>query len=500
MTGLDPEEPTDPQRCTHTINCLDDCGTDAGQWLDAATTFVVADRESHSNNANDSPWFENNAARLIAGIGLAIMKHSGHACFADIRHVLEWPPRILSEFLSNYEVPFLPNLLGFLISGSHNAETIFATARNSLRLFIDERIAATTSKSEISLKQIVRGQKILILEIQPEDAGFLRPQTNLIFTTFLRQACQLARSFPGGRFAHGLRFHLDDFAANIGRIPQLAGTLNMMRGRNFGIAASVQTLGQIHALYRDESQPVIAGFASKIFQSPVDLADAKFASELSGMTTIQLTEYSESIEPDNEFEKRNITQTRRPIARSLYLPEEIRNAPVHFAYGRAATCFMAGFPAFQAWFRPAYQIPEYAGLFIKSRKRTHGILRRTPAIWRPAVELDEVTELRNGLTNTVGWSLLKIQERLEIVKKKIDWENTPELAQEWWIAFQKENEKNLKLVLRLAEELAIRKATIQDFFSAFRHSKTNHIHANLHFMDYTRLKKSEEKKKRDNKK
>ena len=51
------------------------------------------------------------------------------------------------------------------------------------------------------------------------------------------------------------------------------------------------------------------------------------------------------------------------------------------------------------------------------------------------------------------------------------------------------------LVLRLAEELFNRQATITEFFLAYVYSNTDNIQANLHYLDYTRLKKEEEKKK-----
>lgn len=55
------------------------------------------------------------------------------------------------------------------------------------------------------------------------------------------------------------------------------------------------------------------------------------------------------------------------------------------------------------------------------------------------------------------------------------------------------------MVLRLIEELKVRSATITEFFLSYVYSNTDNIQANLHYLDYTRLKKEEEKnkKKRD---
>jgi hypothetical protein len=55
----------------------------------------------------------------------------------------------------------------------------------------------------------------------------------------------------------------------------------------------------------------------------------------------------------------------------------------------------------------------------------------------------------------------------------------------------------MPLVLRLAEELQVRKATITEFFLAYVYSNTDNIQANLSYLDYTRLKKEEEKKKKE---
>jgi hypothetical protein len=52
------------------------------------------------------------------------------------------------------------------------------------------------------------------------------------------------------------------------------------------------------------------------------------------------------------------------------------------------------------------------------------------------------------------------------------------------------------LVFRLAEELRNRKATIAEFFLAYVYSNTDNIQANLHYLDYTRLKNAPEKREK----
>ena len=52
------------------------------------------------------------------------------------------------------------------------------------------------------------------------------------------------------------------------------------------------------------------------------------------------------------------------------------------------------------------------------------------------------------------------------------------------------------MVLRMAEELRTRKATITEFFLSYVYSNTDNIQANLHYLDYDRLKKEHEAKTR----
>lgn len=93
-----------------------------------------------------------------------------------------------------------------------------------------------------------------------------------------------------------------------------------------------------------------------------------------------------------------------------------------------------------------------------------------------------------------GWSATRVFDTLTKVKEEIGWPDTAGSARKWWEAFEKENSHRMSLVLRLAEEIRNRRATITDFFLAYVYSNTDNIQANLHYLDYTRLKRFAEKK------
>ena len=91
----------------------------------------------------------------------------------------------------------------------------------------------------------------------------------------------------------------------------------------------------------------------------------------------------------------------------------------------------------------------------------------------------------------------RIREKLDEVRRQIDWDNTTGSARKWWEEFEAGNAARLELVMRLAEELAVRKATITEFFLAVVFTNVNSIQANLHYLDYyTRLKKEDVRKKK----
>ena len=123
----------------------------------------------------------------------------------------------------------------------------------------------------------------------------------------------------------------------------------------------------------------------------------------------------------------------------------------------------------------------------------------------PLVDLEKLRQLatqpaqtvKPGITNTKGWPAERIAARLEAVKAALGWAGTTGSARKWWDAFEHENSHRLGLVLRLAEELAIRKASFAEFFLAYVYSNTDNIQANLCYLDYTRLKKEDERQKKD---
>lgn len=110
----------------------------------------------------------------------------------------------------------------------------------------------------------------------------------------------------------------------------------------------------------------------------------------------------------------------------------------------------------------------------------------------------EISKLPPGISNTRGWSDDEVRTKLDQVLKTMDWENTTDNdAKQWWCEFEENNRLRLALVLRVAEELSLKKATVQEFYLAYTASgETQNIQGVLYYLEFLRLKKDEEKKKR----
>jgi ATP-dependent Clp protease ATP-binding subunit ClpX len=98
-------------------------------------------------------------------------------------------------------------------------------------------------------------------------------------------------------------------------------------------------------------------------------------------------------------------------------------------------------------------------------------------------------ETTPGITDTRDWSDEELWNGIEALKNdRLGWKDTTGSARKWWESFEQENRHRPALIHRLAEELRNRKATISEFFLAYVYSNTDNIQANLHYLDYKRLK------------
>jgi type IV secretory pathway TraG/TraD family ATPase VirD4 len=491
-------------------NILGKIETDTDAKLIANT--IIQATESPTARA-DSPFFKNNALAVLNAVFVGLLHDPNEKLsMPRVHQLVQSGNKNLAAWLEAHPAAIrnTKTFVDLVKSGSQNADTIMSELGMRLSAWDLDAIRTTTSKNELDLETLVQKPTLFIVELRESELEMLRPMANVIVTEILRFLTKRAESCPGTCLPRPVGLVIDEFASALGRLPDIHVKLNTLRSRNVSIVAAVQSLSQINANYGDDGESVIAGFSTKIFMPNLDVTDAEWASKESGQMTIRFkTSSSGSNKKLTEvFASKNDGSQEQVQQRPVLTPDEIGKPADNIN-----TFFMPNTPVFQGFLIPQFKIPEMSARIKESEKNILQ-LRTSPIVYQdaPLPNLTPVqgsggtggaapsgppgTGIRPGITDTRGWSESQVNTKLEEVKGRLEWDKTTGSARKWWLAFESENKSRPALILRLAEELDIRKATITEFFLAYVYSNTDNIQANLNYLDYSRLKRQEEEKKR----
>lgn len=485
-------------------NILSKIHDDTDAKLIANTIIMATDQP---NAKSDSPFFRNNALSILNSVMCGLLHDpEENLSMPRIHELIQSGMKPLCEWIKQHPHA-LRNSRTFVelaTSGSQNADTIMSELGMRLSAWDLKAIRATTCLDELDVEKLVTEPSLFIVELRESELEMLRPLANVIVVEVLRFLTKYAESCPGHKLPRPVGFVIDEFASALGRLPDIHVKLNTLRSRNVSITAAIQSIGQVKANYGDDADSVLAGFSTKIFLPPLDMQDSEWASKETGQMTIRFkTESTGSNRKMIEwFASKNDGTQEQVQQRAVLTPDEIGRPA-----DKITTFFMPETPPFQGHIEFYFKIPEINDRIQESEQAPELKLREEPIEYEETLPDGSNMEtaggnqaaggLPPGITNTKGWEDDKIREKLDETKKKLDWDNTTGSARKWWEAFENENKHRLALVLRLAEELANRKATITEFFLAYVYSNTDNIQANLHYLDYTRLKKEEEKRKKE---
>jgi type IV secretory pathway TraG/TraD family ATPase VirD4 len=282
---------------------------------------------------------------------------------------------------------------------------------------------------------------------------------------------------------------VDEFASALGRLPDIHIKLNTLRSRNVSIVAAIQSIGQIKGNYGEDWESVISGFSTKIFMPSLDYMDAEWASKESGTMTVRYRTASKGTNrkiTDN-FSHRNLSSNEQIQQRQVLTPGEVGRPA-----GNEATFFLPETPVFQGHLTPYYKLPYMVKCFDQADGGEEAIkLRESPIEYEevpePVTTKDEAEKTADKVNEDEIWEALE-----DIKVSELDWENTTGDARKWWEAFEEENKHRINLVLKVAQEIQKRDASITDFFLAYVYSNTDNIQATLAYLDYTMHMKSAE--------
>ena len=470
-----------------------------------ANTIIMA--TDSPNSKSDSPFFRNNALAILNAIMVGLLNdNNDKLSMPRIHELIQSGIKPLCNWLEAHPQAYRTTrtFIELSRSGSQNADTIMSELSMRTAAWDLTAIRATTSKMELDLENLIQKPSLLIIELRESELEMLRPMANIIVVEILRFLTKRAEQCPGVKLPRPVSLVIDEFASALGRIADIHVKLNTLRSRNVSITAAIQSTAQVKANYGDDSDSVLAGFSTKIFMPALDVVDSEWASKESGQMTVRFKTASKgSNKKLIEFWASNNDGTQEQVQqRAVLTPDEIGRPSDDIA-----TFFMPNTPVFQGYLVPYYQISEMRRRLGEFDKEENELKIREQPIQYEEKPMDAPPPpsdtsatpggLPAGISNVRGWPEEQIKKKLEEVKEKLDWVNTTGSAKKWWEAFETENKHRVALVLRLAEELQNRKATITEFFLAYVYSNTDNIQANLHYLDYTRLKKEEEKKKKE---
>ncbi len=233
-------------------------GLEPATWnpIASATSTAIAaelaDNFTAEGKRSPSAHWYLSAANLLAALIRCEHEHLG-----DMRSVLtrlnktQVPEYVgLAENIKNQTAAEL--LVAIAHTPEREAGSIVSTARSSISLWIDDRIARATrpSPQELDLDALLENGETLYLVAPGEEAERLRPLFSALLQTLLRRATAQART-QGGVLAPRLLLALDE-AANFTRIPRLAGYASSGPGQGIQLLLCFHDLAQLEAAYGPE--------------------------------------------------------------------------------------------------------------------------------------------------------------------------------------------------------------------------------------------------------
>jgi type IV secretion system protein VirD4 len=225
-----------------TWNPLDEA-EDAGAAAELADIFTADGKQS------PSPHWYLSASNLLTG--LSLLEHAeGGDLRAVLRRINETPVLGYLALAAGTSGDAAEILRGFASTPEREAGSIISTARSSLSLWLDPRIAAATTSASgrgLDLDRLLASSGTLYLVAPVEDAERCRLLFSALLSSLLRRATHRARSL-GGVLQPRLLLALDE-AANFARVPRLTSYVSTGPGQGIQSLLCFHDLAQLEAGY-----------------------------------------------------------------------------------------------------------------------------------------------------------------------------------------------------------------------------------------------------------
>jgi type IV secretion system protein VirD4 len=170
--------------------------------------------------------------------------------------------------------------------------SVYGTAETLLDVFADPIIAESADGCDLDVDALLAGPNTLYLYAPANEQGRLRPLFELLISTIITRAEELAAAHPDGMLDPRLLVCLDEAGncAALAKLPELATTA---RGQGIQLLTVWHDLGQLQHRYGRRATTVLNGHRAKLFLSgQADVDSLELASKLIGDQAITHTTHT----------------------------------------------------------------------------------------------------------------------------------------------------------------------------------------------------------------
>jgi type IV secretion system protein VirD4 len=170
--------------------------------------------------------------------------------------------------------------------------SVYGTAETLLDVFADPIIAASADGCDLDVDALLHGPNTLYLYAPANEQGRLRPLFELLVSTIITRAEELAARQANGMLSPRLLVCLDEAGncAALAKLPELATTA---RGQGIQLITIWHDLGQLQHRYGRRATTVLNGHRAKLFLSgQADVDSLELASKLIGDQAVTHTSHT----------------------------------------------------------------------------------------------------------------------------------------------------------------------------------------------------------------
>jgi len=185
-----------------------------------------------------------------------------------------------------------------------------------LQIFVNPLLDAATSRSDFDLATLRKEKQTIYLGINPKDVEAYSPLLRLFYQQLVN--VNIAH-MPTKDDPYQVLLLMDEFPA-LGRMPALVNAVSVMAGYNLRFVAIVQSIAQLRALYRDETDTLLENIHTRVFFAAKNLKNAQDITGELGDTTVESRSHSRAKGFSSKLGNETISQAKR----ALLLPQEAK--------------------------------------------------------------------------------------------------------------------------------------------------------------------------------